>query len=390
MGAGRGDRRESWEGGWMVLCSLVARRAGARRSQVCAFYGATWCGGVKVRRTMTVASRWAADAGRGSIRFMRAWIVLLILVLPAVARGHAISMSSGDLNVEGSRADFELRMPLYEIVHLEKPEEALLGNFHVKAGGVEARRVGGSCLADARQDSYNCHAQYEFPAPPERIEVECTFAAVTVPNHVHVLQVKRGEATEQAVFDFSFTRSEINFVPPTEAELAFSHFGAGLARVIGGPVQLLFVAALVLAGRGRGELAAILGAFLAGEILAAMVVEVWMWQPPGRFVEAAAALTVAYLAVEILLLPDAGRRWLVAAGMGVFHGIYFGDFLRRAEMQAGWFLLGVGAAEIGVAVLLGFLLSKIRRAIPGPGPVRVGAVLLLATGLGWFVLRIRG
>jgi hydrogenase/urease accessory protein HupE len=91
-----------------------------------------------------------------------------------------------------------------------------------------------------------------------------------------------------------------------------------------------------------------------------------------------------------LLLPDAGHRWLVAAGMGVFHGIYFGDFLRQAEMQAGWFLLGVGAAEIGVAVLIAFVLSRIRRAISRPDPVRVFAVLLLATGLGWFVMRIRG
>lgn len=339
---------------------------------------------------MTDAFRRTGNAGRGSVRSMRAWIVLPVLAVPAVALGHAISMSSGDLNVDGARADFELRMPLYEIVHLEQPEEALLGAFHVKAGGVEARRAGGSCLADAAQDSYICHAQYEFPAPPERVEVECTFAAVTVPNHVHVLQVKRGEVTEQTVFDFSFTRSEINFVPPTEAELAFSHFGAGLVRVIAGPVQLLFVAALVLAGRTHKELGAIIGAFLAGECIAAILVNVWMWQPPGRFVEAAAALTVAYLAVEILVLPDAGHRWLVAAGMGVFHGIYFGDFLRQAEMQAGWFLLGVGAAEIGVAVLVAFVLAKIRRAVARPDPVRVFAVLLLITGLGWFAMRIGG
>ena len=348
------------------------------------------CGEMNGRRTMTDAFRASSGGWRDADRLMRAWIVLLILALPTVAFGHAISMSSGDLNVDGARADFELRMPLYEIVHLEKPEEALLGAFHVKAGGAEARRVGGSCLADAAQDSYLCHAQYEFAAPPDRVEVECMLAAVTVPNHVHVLQVKRGNVTEQAVFDFSFTRSEINFVPPTPSELAFSQFGAGLVRVMAGPVQLLFVAALVLAGRSRKELGAIITAFLAGECSAAILVSVWMWQPPGRFVEAAAALTVAYLAVEILMLPDAGHRWLVAAGMGVFHGIYFGDFLRQAEMQPGWFLLGIAAAEIGLAVLIALALGKIRRVVSRPDPVRVFAVLLLATGMGWFLMRMRG
>ena len=50
---------------------------------------------------------------------------------------------------------------------------------------------------------------------------------------------------------------------------------------------------------------------------------------------------MAYLAVEILILPEAGYRWLVAAGMGVFHGIYFGSFLQQSEMDSLYVLTGV-------------------------------------------------
>ena len=143
---------------------------------------------------------------------------------------------------------------------------------------------------------------------------------MTVPNHVHVLRATRDDVTEQAVFDFSFSRSTIRFIPPTGSELFFSQLGAGFVRVLLGPFQILFLLALVLAGRSRKELLWIAAAFLFAEAVSAVVVAYKDWQPPARFVEAAAALTVAYLAVEILVLADAGYRWLVAAGMGVFHG----------------------------------------------------------------------
>jgi hypothetical protein len=33
-----------------------------------------------------------------------------------------VSMSTGDLKVEGNHASYELRMPMYEIAHVRKPE----------------------------------------------------------------------------------------------------------------------------------------------------------------------------------------------------------------------------------------------------------------------------
>ena len=40
------------------------------------------------------------------------------LLLAAPAFAHVVSMSSGDLSVEGTHARYELRMPLYEIAHV--------------------------------------------------------------------------------------------------------------------------------------------------------------------------------------------------------------------------------------------------------------------------------
>jgi hydrogenase/urease accessory protein HupE len=302
---------------------------------------------------------------------------------------HAMSMSNGELEVSGNTATFELRMPVYEIVHLEDPQPALLNAVRLFSRGEEGERVSGSCESQAQEGWYVCHSKFEFPEPVDVLDVECTLAGATVPNHVHVLKAKRGEVTEQAVFDFSFTRSTIDFVPPTAAEVAFSEIWAGLVRVMGGPIQILFVLALVLAGRSRKELLWLAVAFILAESISTVVINAKAWEPPPRFVEAAAALTVAYLAVEILVLPQAGYRWMVAAGMGVFHGFYFGSFLRQTQMDALFVLTGVALGEGLLLLVFAALLSQLNKLAAALRPVQVGSGLLFLIGISWFILRMR-
>jgi hypothetical protein len=114
------------------------------------------------------------------------------------------------------------------------------------------------------------------------------------------------------------------------------------------------------------------------------------WSPAARFVEAAAALTVAYLAVEILLLPEAGHRWAVADALGVFHGFYFGLFLGESQFHPLPVLGGVVGTESALLALFAWLVGRVQRFAVALRPVRVGAGVLLAVGLAWFFLRMRG
>jgi HupE / UreJ protein len=108
-----------------------------------------------------------------------------------------------------------------------------------------------------------------------------------------------------------------------------------------------------------------------------------------RFIEAAAALTIAYLAFEIVLLPDSRHRWIVVGVLGLFHGAYFSIFLAQSGYRAPAFLSGVALAELLLialfALLLGGLarLNWMRRAVP------VAASLLLVAGIVWFFVRLR-
>jgi hypothetical protein len=165
--------------------------------------------------------------------------------------------------------------------------------------------------------------------------------------------------------------------------------GAGFIRAWGGIVQVLFLAALVLAGRGVRELLALVAMFLAGQIASVLVMPHLNWQPAPRFVEAAAALAVAYLAIEILLLPQAGARWLIALVLGAFHGLYFHLFIQSTNFHAGWVLTGAALAEAIAIAALWLAFSRISRIARALRPVQVSACALLAFGMIWFFLRLR-
>jgi hypothetical protein len=206
---------------------------------------------------------------------------------------------------------------------------------------------------------------------------------VTVPNHVHLLRAQMGDKRDEAVFDLAFTRATLRFRPPSRTEIVITQAGAGFLRALSGAVQVLFLVALVLAARSRPELLAVAGTFLAGQIASVALLPYTGFQPPPRFVEAAAALTIAYLAVEMLALPKSGARWAIAGILGVFHGLYFHLFLSTTGYSAPLVLAGAALAEGSALALLALLFWRLRRW------TRVLAWSLLVVGIGWFLLSLR-
>jgi hypothetical protein len=315
------------------------------------------------------------------------WIIGLA---PALATAHMMSMSTGDVTVTGDRAHYELRMPLYEIAHVKDPERSLFEHIRFAGGGSDGRLISRACHESPADAAFVCTADYQFAAPVEKLDAECTFYSVTVPNHVHLLRAENAGKRDQAFFDYSFTKATLRFVPPSAAEVAFTQAGAGAKSAVSGLVEILFLASLVLAARSRRELLALAGMFLAGQIAGAVVVPLTSWQPAARFVEAATALTIAYLAVEILLLPQAGSRWLVAGVLGIFHGLYFDLLLRNTGYSAAWVLTGAAFTELVVLAALALVFTRIGRLAAALKPVQVSASLLLVFGMVWFCIRLAG
>jgi len=152
---------------------------------------------------------------------------------------------------------------------------------------------------------------------------------------------------------------------------------------------LLFLAALVLAARSRRELAVLTASFVAAEALACTIAPRIILTLSPRFIEAAAALTIAYMAFEIILLPQSSMRWLVVAVLGLFHGAYFAAFLNESGYRVATFFSGVAVCELLLIALFALILDRLMRLSFLRHAVPVAASLLLAVGVGWFFLRLR-
>ena len=312
---------------------------------------------------------------------IRLFVLGCVAAIPAL--GHMVSMSTGDLRVDGARAHYELRIPIYEVAHVRDPGRAFFEHIQFKGGGGAAHALEQAC--SDQKDTYVCTADYDFPAPPDAIAVECTFASITVPNHVHLLRAYRGAKTDQAVFDLSFTRAELRFRPPSAFETGVREAWAGFMRAVEGAAPLLFLGALVLAARNRRELLMLFGGLLGGELAAIVAAPALRLNLPPRFIEAAAALTIAYLALEIALLPQSRARWIVVAVLGLFHGLYFASFLSDSGFGPVAFFGGVTLAQALVICALALIT---RRVLTMSRVVPVAASVLLCTGLAWFFMRL--
>ena len=311
-------------------------------------------------------------------------LLLSLTTLPVDA--HVMSTSQGTLSLAGHEVRYQLEMPLYEISEVESPQSTLLAAFQVTSDGVEPTQTTGNCSERAGDGMYVCNASFVFEEAPKTVHVRCDYPAATVPNHVHILRSGEGDLSRQTMFDIASQEAEIRFVEPTPLEVFWTQFNAGLRRVLINPVLVLFLLALTLSARTRPEAFSIAQAFIAVEVVAALVFRTGVWTAPARFVEAAGALTIAYLAVEILLLPEAGRRWLIAGGLGLFHGLFFGGFLLQAELRPIYFLSGVVLCEVVALAMLGAIWRKAR----SRRSEQLAALLLLVVGLGWFFVRLQG
>jgi hypothetical protein len=276
-------------------------------------------------------------------------------------------MSSGELHVDGRRATYELRIPMYELTHVTHPETALLDQLKFEGG----HRISSNC--QEQEGTYICRADYEFDHPvPDKIEVDCTLFQVTVPNHVHLLYAVQGPNSDQQVFDQSFRQAEVRFHPPSRAELIAKGAAAGIARLFKSVSGLLFLVVLVLAARRTREMGILTIAFLAGEWLARPISARIPMSFSPEFLEAVLALTVAYLAAEIVFLPDSQARWAVVPILGIAHGLPFAAFPSSY----------LTAASITQAMVLAVLWLAARK-MPTAWR-RPAAGVMLVAAIGWF------
>ena len=184
---------------------------------------------------------------------------------------------------------------------------------------------------------------------------------------------------------------------------AVSYFALGVEHILLGVDHLLFVLGLMLLVEGRWLLFKTITAFTVGHSVSLALATLGAVSVPGPPLNAAIALSIVFLAAEIVRHRrgerhlTAGYPWIVAGAFGLLHGLGFATALTALGLPASavplallFFNLGVEAGQVLFIVLVLAMLASWRvldlRWPTWTAPLPVYAMGIVAAV--WFVGRL--
>src|SRR6185436_12015613 len=164
------------------------------------------------------------------------------------------------------------------------------------------------------------------------------------------------------------------FGKETAGPAAGGYFVLGVEHILFGIDHLLFVLALVLIVRGVGMLVKTITAFTVAHSITLALATLGVVHVPSAPVEAVIALSIVFVASEILRSRRGERGltervpWLVAGSFGLLHGFGFAGALSQVGLPANdiplallCFNLGVEAGQLAFVVVVFGVLGLLRR-----------------------------
>ena len=142
--------------------------------------------------------------------------------------------------------------------------------------------------------------------------------------------------------------------PPNGWIVGGTYLYLGVEHILGGVDHLLFVLALVLLVRGWKRLVATITAFTVAHSVTLAAATLGFVSVPGPPVEACIALSVAFVAAEIVRMRqgETGMTqrwpWLVAFAFGLLHGLGFAGALSEVGLPQTAIPLALAFFNIGV------------------------------------------
>jgi hydrogenase/urease accessory protein HupE len=197
-----------------------------------------------------------------------------------------------------------------------------------------------------------------------------------------------GQAHRLTASDISFT------VPsqPSQFEVARTYFQFGVTHILLGIDHLLFVLALLILVKGTRRIVITVTAFTLAHSLTLAGATLGLVHMPGPPIEATIALSIAFVATEIVNsrrgAPGLTERfpWLVAFTFGLLHGFGFAGALTEVGLPHNaipvallFFNIGV---EIGQLLFIAAVVAcvLVARRLKFPRPAWAGAIPAYAIG----------
>jgi hypothetical protein len=255
--------------------------------------------------------------------------------------------------------------------------------------------VTGQRLPDATEFLWNqglLDALFEYPIRSERshFSIEPKLARLGL-RTVTVLRLVSPDGAIRA-FEFPGDPGLVQ-LDPRWHQAALQFIKLGFLHILDGIDHLLFLFCLVIPFRRLRPLVAVVTSFTVAHSIT-LVASAYdlapdaLWFPP--LIETLIAVSIVYMALENIVAPQLGRRWLITFGFGLVHGFGFSFALKQTLQFAGSHLLAsllsfnIGVELGQVLVLLVFIpaLAALFRFVVAE---RIGTIILsaLVTHTAW-------
>ncbi len=235
---------------------------------------------------------------------------------------------------------------------------------------------------------------FTFAAPVRLLTLESTLPALTQPDHRHFVHATIGDVGREAVLDGASPRATFD---GTTAPLATARrFAAlGVGHIVTGYDHLAFLAVLLLAAVSVADVIKIVTAFTVAHSVTLGLTTMGLLTLPAVLVESLIALSIAWVAVENLLVERHERRWRITFLFGLVHGLGFAGVLRDLELAPGALALSLfsfnAGVEFGQLAFVALVLPLVwwTRQTRWHAPLALaGSSAVLSLGVFWFVQRL--
>lgn len=327
------------------------------------------------------------------MRYLRAFLCLFVVcLLPSLASTH--EMRPGYLEIRESAPDTydvlwkvpalgdNMRLGLYlrfadDVDMVTEPVVGFFGNAHIQR--MRIHRQGGLTGSSVTIDG-----------------LDATFTDV-------LLRLERADGTEITHRLTPAAPSYLIEAEPRRGQVALTYFALGVEHILSGVDHLLFVLALLMVVVGWRKLVGTITAFTVAHSITLALAALGFVHVPGPPVEAVIALSIVFVAAEIIR----GRRgdsgltarmpWIVAFTFGLLHGFGFAGALSEIGLPQSAIPLALFTFNVGVeagqllfvgAVLASYLIVHRIQLTPPDWAWRIPAYVIGGIAAYWMIERV--
>ena len=357
---------------------------------------------LRLNPILTGLSRWAGFA-------------LLSLSLPQL-QAHQDSVGYWSIQVEPLQVRSTIRISILDLNFLpeldansdgvleypevsarrEEIQSRLLEHFLIRSGDrtLETRVEKFRILDSGELELSLLHL---FHQPPGVLQLESTFHKLTDDRHRTFCQVDMDGALTQYVLDASRPVERIEVLTGWSglARRASRFLVLGVEHILTGYDHLAFLLGLIILGGALRSLIGVVSSFTVAHSLTLILATLDLVILPTRFVEAAIALSICYVALENMFVREVRYRWVITFFFGLIHGFGFSNVLREMQLPRSGlavsllsFNLGVELGQLAILLLLFPAVLYLSRRRWHSVAINLASALMLGLGGFWFVQRV--